>query len=354
MNFNPASVGCVPRTRRISVFQPPELKNMTIQALGNTGLKDLRAYVPKNLPLKYSQLKKPWISETEYWEKYYDHPEKVYEWHNGYLEEKTMSEQVTYLTYLWYLKLIDFYLETNHKADLCGLEMGFRLVLPDEVDIRKPDLGIVLKNNPVPLLLHDSSYDGIFDLCVEAISQSSAKEIIRDTVIKKAEYARAGVKEYVILDGNKRYTEFYRLNKHGVYVPIKPLTGGLIKSNVLPGFQFRIDDLYQKPSPDEMINDPIYQKFVLPGYSEEKHARIEAEQRAEAEAQRAETEAQRAKQALQRAEAEAQRTKQALKRVDKERQRAEKEQQQKEQALERAARLAQILREQGIDPDKLT
>jgi hypothetical protein len=292
---------------------------MTIQALANTGLKDNTVYIPSNLPSKYSQLKKPWICETEYWEKYYDHPEKVYEWHNGYLEEKTRSEQVTYLTYLWYLKLIDFYLETNHKADLCGLEMGFRLVLPDEVNIRKPDLGIVLKNNPVPLSLHDSSYGGIFDLCVEAISQSSAKEIKRDTVIKKSEYAQAGVKEYVILDGNKRYTEFYRLNKHSVYVPIKPLTGGLIKSNVLPGFQFRIDDLYQKPSPDEMINAPVYQKFVLPGYSKEKRARIEAEQRAEAETQR-----------------------------------AEKERQQKEQAVERAARLAQILREQGIDPDKLT
>ena len=320
---------------------------MTIQALGNTGLKDLRAYIPKNLPLKYSKLKKPWICETEYWEKYYDHPEKVYEWHNGYLEEKTMSEQVTYLTYLWYLKLIDFYLETNHKADLCGLEMGFRLVLPDEVDIRKPDLGVVLKNNPVPLSLHDSSYGGIFDLCVEAISQSSAKEIIRDTVIKKAEYARAGVKEYVILDGNKHYTEFYRLNKHGVYVPIKPLKGGIIKSNVLPGFQFRIDDLYQKPSPDEMVKDKVYKDFVLPGYSEalQKSEREEcAKKTAERRAQKAE---QRAEAENQRAESEAQRAKQAL-------QRAEKERQQKEQALERAARLAQILQEQGIDPDKLT
>jgi hypothetical protein len=265
-----------------------ELKQMTIQALGNTGLKDNTAYIPSPLPLKYSPLKKPLVCETEYWKQYYAHPEKVYEWHNGYLQEIAMSEQITYLTYLWHLELVNFYLKTHPIAELAGLEMGFRLVLPDEVDIRKPDLGVVLKSNPVPLLPHESSYQGTFDMCIEALSQSNADMIKRDTVIKKAEYALAGVKEYFILDGNQRYSEFYRLSASGLYVPIKPLKGGIIKSKVLPGFQFRIDDLYQKPSPDEMVNDKVYKDFVLPGYSEalekseqEKRARKKAEQRAE-------------------------------------------------------------------------
>jgi len=54
---------------------------------------------------------------------------------------------------------------------------------------------------------------------------------------------------------------------------------------VLAGFQFRIDDLFTKPSPEEMIADKIYKKFVLPGYSEaiqqasqEKQIRQEIEQ----------------------------------------------------------------------------
>jgi Uma2 family endonuclease len=66
----------------------------------------------------------------------------------------------------------------------------------------------------------------------------------------------------------------------------------------------------------------------------------------EAEAQRAEKEQQQKEQALQR-------EKQALQRAQAEAQRAEKEQQQKEQALQRAEKLAKILREQGIDPDKV-
>jgi hypothetical protein len=37
-----------------------------------------------------------------------------------------------------------------------------------------------------------------------------------------------------------------------------------------------------------MITDPVYQQFVLPGYTKEKEARKKAEQCAKAEAQRAE------------------------------------------------------------------
>jgi Uma2 family endonuclease len=62
-----------------------------------------------------------------------------------------------------------------------------------------------------------------------------------------------------------------------------------------------------------------------------------ATQRAEIETQRAEIQAKRAENEAQRAKLE--------------KQRADQERQQKEQALQRAARLAQILREQGIDPD---
>ncbi len=101
----------------------------------------------------------------------------------------------------------------------------------------------------------------------------------RDTIIKKDEYAKAGVKEYYILDA--RRTQFFRLNKaQAVYRAIKPLKGGIIKSKVLPGFQFRIEDLFTKPSPDEMINDKVYQDFVLPAYLKEKQARLLAEERA--------------------------------------------------------------------------
>jgi hypothetical protein len=104
------------------------------------------------------------ITEAEYWEKYYNYPDKVYEWHNGELEEKAVSEHVTYLTYDWFSELFNHYLRVHPVAKPAGLEMAFRLILPDEVDIRRPDLGIVLNDNPVSLLPFDSSYKGIFDI----------------------------------------------------------------------------------------------------------------------------------------------------------------------------------------------
>jgi hypothetical protein len=204
----------------------------------------------------------------------------TYEWNNGNLEEKAVSDVVTITMYKWFFKLLEYYLTTHPIAETLLLEMPFTLALQNSLEVRRPDLGVVFNSNPVPLLPLDRSYHGTYDLCVEAISDSTKKDIKRDTVSKKWEYAEGGVKEYYILDGHDRYMEFYRLNAKGVYIPIKPTKGGIIKSKVLPSFQFRREDLFNKPEPDEMIADKVYKGFVLPGYSEEKRARRKAERRA--------------------------------------------------------------------------
>ena len=277
----------------------------------------------------YPTSSKEKVTEAEYWEKYYENGEVNYEWNNGYLEEKPVSDHSTYLMYKWFVTLLHFFASEKNQAELAGLEMGFRLSLPQKTTIRKPDLGVVLKSNQVQLTKNDSTYHGIFDICVEALSDSSGSEITRDTVTKKGEYAAVGVKEYYILYGHEGYTEFYHLNANGIYVPIPRIEGEIIQSLVLPGFQFRISDLHNRPTPDEMINDPVYQAFVLPGYSRakkiaktEKMARQKAEQarqKAEQAKQKAEQKAQKAiqtanteKMARQQAEAEIARLKALL------------------------------------------
>ena len=159
--------------------------------------------------------------------------------------------------------------------------MGFSLHLANKVTIRKPDLGIVLNDNPVALLPTDrSSYHGIFDICIEALSDSSTAEVKRDTIVKKAEYAAAGIQEYYILYGLNYQMEFYRLH-HGLYIPIERIDGNIIQSNVLPCFQFIISDLHRRRSFETMVDDPIYQSFILPNYQQEKIARQQAEQKVE-------------------------------------------------------------------------
>ncbi len=262
------------------------------------------------------------VSEEEYWKKYYNNPNAVYEWNNGYLEEKAMSDVLTISMYKWFLELLEHYLRTNPIAQSVLLEMGFRLTLSGKKEVRRPDLGVVLHDNPIPLLPHDRSYRGTFDLCVEVLSDSTEEIRKRDTVTKKKEYAQGGVKEYYILDSQRDRIQFYRLGKKGVYIPIKPVKGQIIKSKVLPGFQFRISDLFTKPSPEEMISDKVYQRFVLPSYTEEKRAR----QAAEVRARQAEKVA---------------------------RQVAEELARQTELTERRSERLAEKLRALGVDPDKI-
>ena len=295
------------------------------------------------------------VTEAEYWEKYYDNSDVNYEWNNGYLEEKPVSDHSTYLMFKWFFKLIDQFLSEKKQGELAGLEMGFRLQLSQKTTIRKPDLGVVAKNNPVQLTKNDSTYHGIFDICIEALSDSSGSEITRDTITKKAEYAAIGVAEYYILYGHEGYTEFYHLDASGIYRPMPRVAGEIIQSVVLPGFQFRISDLHKQPSFEEMINDPVYQDFVLPGYSQakqlayaEKLARQKADltkQKAEQQAQKATKTAHAEKLARQKAEQQAQKATKTAHAEKEARQKAE-QQAQKATKVAHAEKLARQKAEQ--------
>jgi cellulose biosynthesis protein BcsQ len=277
---------------------------MTLQT--NTHLE-----APKNIPRSLDGLA---VSEAIYWEKYYEASETIYEWNNGILEEKRVSDHLNVLMYIWFLKILDHFLEVYPIAKIAALEMGFRFTSAQKNVIRRPDLGIVLNHNLVSLEPDDCTYKGIFDLCVEALSTSTSDIIKRDTVAKKAEYANAGVKEYYILDAGPDMG-FYHLNAHGIYIPIRPTKDGIIKSKVLPGFQFRQDDFYKQLTNNQMIENPVYQGFVLPDYQEAKRKAKEEKQRADQEKQRAEQnalEAKQAKQQVKEAEAEIVRLKSLL------------------------------------------
>lgn len=262
------------------------------------------------------------VSEARYWADYYERGDVSYEWHNGRLEVMPMTDYVQYRLYLWFLSLVKDFLHVYPLGRMVGLELGFRMNLPTGVSIRKPDLAVVLDTNPVPLADHDRSYKGIFDLCIESISDSKESEIERDTVIKRQEYAAAGVQEYYILDERRRETVFYRLNTAGVYVPIQPVNG-VIQSRLLPRFQFRLADLYSLPEPPQLVADPVYNHYTSP------YLRAERE-RAEEAIQRADRATQHAARATQQAEAERNLAAQ-------ERARSEK--------------YAALLRSMGVDPD---
>ena len=256
------------------------------------------------------------VTEAEYWKKYYNHPEFNYEWKNGYLEEKPMADVKGSLVYQWFSDILRCYFSTYPIGTIINLEIGFRLALPGDISIRKPDMAVVLNNNPVMLHLTDCNFAGIFDLCIESLSYSDLREIKRDTVDKKKEYQGGGVREYYILDARKIETAFYRLGEKGKYRKIKPVNKEIIQSEALPGFQFRIPDMYKQPSLKEMAEDEVYQGYVLPFYQKARQEAEQEKQRAEKAEKMAEQEKQRTEFEKQRAESERQRAEKAEKRAD--------------------------------------
>ncbi len=214
------------------------------------------------------------VSEETYWQEYYLESDIHYEWNNGRLEEKPVSDYGTFLVYAWFVRLLQHFLDTRPIARMVALEMGFRLPLPV---IRTPDFGVVCNTNPQPLLPLDASYHGVFDLCIEALSDLERRGSERDTVTKKAEYAAGGVPEYYILHREAERQAFFTRTAAGLYAPLVP-DDGIIRSRVLPGLQFRLTDLLTQPEPKAMVRDPVYADFVLPEWRE-------AELRAQAQTQ---------------------------------------------------------------------
>ncbi|MCP4133027.1 MAG: Uma2 family endonuclease, partial [bacterium] len=206
------------------------------------------------------------VSEEEYWEHYYNRDDFAYEWNNGVLEVKPMADYQSTEVYLWFQNLLEEYIQYNPIAKIIIRDIGFRMAaLNQKVTIRKPDLALILKSNIIDINQTDSTYKGIYDVCVEFLSDSKKSEMERDTVIKRVEYEQAGVKEYYIIDRKGNETAFFNLSPGGLYLPMRA-NSGIIQSTVLPGWQFRVDDLYKQPELKTLIKDPIYRSFVLLDY----------------------------------------------------------------------------------------
>ena len=252
---------------------------------------------PRRVPLS---AKEPLVvSEAEYWKVYYEHPDVQYEWNNGLLEEKPMPDFLSISLYRWFSRLLEEYLTVFPFGQIMILEMGFRLELgKKKVSIRKPDLAVILHSNPVEAKPLDRSFRGVCDLCIEFLSDSTPAEVERDTVHKKEEYAKVGVAEYYILDRLHKHTAFYFLNQQGVYEKMKHQEPGVIHSRVLDRFAFRLEDLEKQVAFETLIEDPLYQPFLLKSFQQERQEKEQERQQKEYALQREEQERKEKEKAL--------------------------------------------------------
>lgn len=63
-------------------------------------------------------------------------------------------------------------------------------------------------------------------------------------------------------------------------MPIRP-DNGVIRSKILPGFQFRDADIYRLPQPPDLLEDEIYAGFASPFVRAERERTERERQRAE-------------------------------------------------------------------------
>jgi len=265
-----------------------------------------------------------YVTKEEYWAKWYENPypdiDVSYEWNNGRLEAKPLPNEPQLDLYNWFLQLLLRYLSTRNIAKLINLETGFVLTIEDPAEpsgqreaVRKPDIGVILNSNPVPWGGIDKRhFEGVCDMVVEAVSDSTPAEVLRDTEEKRRDYALAGVKEYYILDPGSEHMRFYRLIPGGRYEEIQPDAEGVIGSDVLPGLQFRLEEMERQPDLEKLALNDVYSGYVMPGYqaavkraAAEVAARQAAEQQAEKEAADRRAAEQRTEEEAQRADAEA-------------------------------------------------
>lgn len=109
---------------------------------------------------------------------------------------------------------------------------------------REPDLIFIAENRLYNL--KPTYFEGAPDLVVEITSPES---FARDRGEKYVEYEAAGVKEYWLIDPDRRQAEFYRLGEDGRYRLFTADAEGIYCSEAIPGLWLRVAWLWQDPPP---------------------------------------------------------------------------------------------------------
>ena len=120
----------------------------------------------------------------------------------------------------------------------------FQMKTGRELPGRAPD--ILFLSNQNLRRLKDKYLDGPADLVIEIVSPDSRS---RDRKEKFKEYQLGGVREYWILDPERKSAEFYQLDKHGKFQSLAPSKEGVIQSLIVPGLWVEERWFWQDPHP---------------------------------------------------------------------------------------------------------
>jgi Uma2 family endonuclease len=172
------------------------------------------------------------------------HPEaRVVEWVDGDvivhpLPGYTHQELVTFLAVL-----LRIFCEVHRLGKVLVAGFPMKLGPPEGGSAREPD--VLFISHERANQVRGSHMVGASDVAVEIVSPESGR---RDRLEKYAEYEAAGVREYWLIEPQRREVHFYVLNSNGSFTEA-PLEDGVFHSSALPGFWLRIEWLWADPLP---------------------------------------------------------------------------------------------------------
>jgi Uma2 family endonuclease len=94
--------------------------------------------------------------------------------------------------------------------------------------------------------------EGPADLLVEVVSHGSR---VRDRGDKYYEYEQGGVREYWIVDPDRKRAEFYVLGADGVYEPVIVGSDGIYRSTVVEGLWVRVEWFWRRPKMLDVLRE---------------------------------------------------------------------------------------------------
>lgn len=170
------------------------------------------------------------------------------EWVDGEVELMSPISLLHQEVSRFLITILQFYISYH---DLGALHHEpFQMKTGRDLPGRSPDILFVSKQNQHRL---KSIYlDGPADLVVEIVSPDSEE---RDRVTKFTEYQQGGVREYWLIDPQKREAEFYVLGEEGKYVLRAKGNSGEYHSMVLEGLWLRIEWLWEPPKEMEVLKE---------------------------------------------------------------------------------------------------
>jgi Uma2 family endonuclease len=138
--------------------------------------------------------------------------------------------------------LLDAYLSLTGGGRVFQDPMLMRL--PNVPSLRAPDVQVLLPNNLDKR--QKNEVVGAADLVIEIVSTRSRRI---DTYEKVGEYERGGVKEYWVIDPQRKFARFYVLNDDELFDEQPADDAGTYRSSILPQLHFAVDLLWRDELP---------------------------------------------------------------------------------------------------------